>query len=47
MAAKTKRAAKQGSKPSAASKMAHPIPAGYPPITPYLRVRNAQQALAL
>jgi PhnB protein len=42
MATKTK---KQASKPSAATKKVQPIPAGYPPITPYLRVRSAQQAL--
>ena len=45
MATKTKGAAKQASKPSAATKRVQPIPAGYPAITPYLRVRSAQQAL--
>src|SRR3984893_2182960 len=45
MATKTKRAGKNASTPGATTTV-QPIPAGYPPITPYLRVRSAEQALA-
>jgi PhnB protein len=46
MATRTKRAPKKASKATAATKKVQPIPAGYPSITPYLRVRETDRALA-
>jgi uncharacterized glyoxalase superfamily protein PhnB len=46
MATRAKRAPKKASKATAATKKVQPIPAGYPPITPYLRVRETDRALA-
>lgn len=46
MATRTKRAPKKATKATAATKKVQPIPAGYPAITPYLRVRKADRALA-
>lgn len=46
MATRTKRAPKKATKATAATKKVQPIPAGYPAITPYLRVREADRALA-
>ena len=45
MATRTKRAPKKASKVKAAPKTVQPIPAGYPPITAYLRLRGADRAL--
>src|SRR5260370_8511856 len=44
MATRTKRAPKKTTA-KAATKKVQPIPDGYPPITPYLRVRGADRAL--
>jgi PhnB protein len=46
MATRTTRAPKKATKAKAAPKKVQPIPAGYPPITPYLRVRGADRAVA-
>ncbi len=46
MATRTKPAPKKASKGTAATKKVQPVPAGYPAITPYLRVREADRALA-
>jgi hypothetical protein len=46
MASRTTRAPKKANKAKAATKKVLPIPAGYPPITPYLRVRGADRAVA-
>jgi PhnB protein len=45
MATRTKRAPKKTRKAKAATKTVQPIPAGYPAITPYLRIRGADRAL--
>ena len=45
MATKTKRGPQKAGRAKAAPKTVQPIPAGYPAITPYLRVRSATHAL--
>jgi len=45
MATRSKRPAKKVRKSKAVAKTVKPIPAGYPAVTPYLRVRSTPQAL--
>ena len=45
MASRTTRTSKKASRLKAVSKRVQPIPAGYPAITPYLRVQGAGRAL--